>query len=283
MEEVMGKHDRSFMVLVSVLYLVTVTTLAFLSDTSLPAVFVAMSPSLVHLIILFLVDLKKKYFLWSVWVTPLLLSLIFWLVWKSGSIPFLIPMEGPTLAVTNIFLGYLMNIFLIFPIFSLREEDKKLREIERLRGEVSEYKEQLQVTRQNMSLKLRGIEDKCKALNFVIGRVYGKKRGGTKEIREALKIPAEWYNNFSEITADSSNIDEVSLLSILEKILGHLRKFEVEEIKLFMPREGKVPVVRHPEDKVIDVLALNDKDPVMDYYQEAKEVCTKLIELLKLK
>ena len=89
-----------------------------------------------------------------------------------------------------------------------------------MQTELAKIKSELEITKKNFKYNLRGIEDKCKAINFVIGRVYSDKKGGNKEVREQLKINRDLYNTFSEITANFSN-DNVKDLIIILILLIH--------------------------------------------------------------
>ncbi|GIU69454.1 MAG: hypothetical protein KatS3mg002_0690 [Candidatus Woesearchaeota archaeon] len=140
----------------------------------------------------------------------------------------------------------------------------------------------LVVSKENLNVTLRGIEDKCKAINFVIGRVYSDKRGASQEIRDKLKIDSEWYNTFSEIKSDidSEAINNSKIREVLNKILDKLLQLEQKESNVIEIKIGTLPIYRKNDDRIIDVLARNDKDPIMEYHAEAKEICEKTLKYL---
>lgn len=169
-----------------------------------------------------------------------------------------------------------------------KEHDQKQKEYEKhlemLKQQLSKAKSELQITKQNFSINLRSIEDKAKAINFAIGRVYSDKKGGSAKIREKLNIDRDLYNSFSEISTNFTDKHAVHLLNILEKIYHKLLLLEQQENAVFSLHSApELPVQREQNgmDRILDVLIKNDKDPVKDYHSEAKEICTKLINFLK--
>lgn len=131
---------------------------------------------------------------------------------------------------------------------------------------------------------IHSIEDKSKALNFVVGRVYNKYHGGTNEMREKLRIPAEWYNEFSLIGFGTEYIDYDKLKEIISKFELHLKNYEKTEIDLFKSKITTLKnLVRDPtgKEKIIDILDHNDKDPVRSYYEGAVKFCAKINEQME--
>ena len=131
---------------------------------------------------------------------------------------------------------------------------------------------------------IHSIEDKSKALNFVVGRVYNKYHGGELSIRDKLRIPAEWYNEFSNIGVGTSRIDFEKLNEIITKFELQLKNFEKTESELFKTKANNLKnLIRDPQgnDKIIDVLDHNDKDPVRSYYQGAIDFCDKIRDSMK--
>jgi hypothetical protein len=157
----------------------------------------------------------------------------------------------------------------------------KHHELEHTKHELSETLTKLRITKENFSINLRSIEDKCKAINFVIGRVYSDKKGADSAIRDALRIDPHLYNTFSNLSATYTDKDSDRLLNILEKIHGRLVLLEQREDDLFKIKKGKLPVIRQEEDTILDILARNDKDPIRYYHGEAKEICNKLMKFLR--
>lgn len=158
------------------------------------------------------------------------------------------------------------------------------KEVHSLKDKLHAMQSELIITKKNVSKTLRSIEDKCKAINFAIGRVYADKKGGSAELRNKLMIHRDWYNTFSEITAEYGDEDAQHLLSVLEKIHGQLLQMEQPEKEVFTPiKDAKIPAERKKDGSqtILDVMIENDKDPVSDFHGEAKEVCEKLINYLR--
>ena len=197
-------------------------------------------------------------------------------------------MDGGILTWWNMLVSYLFAFILLFsePAERIRLAiiAAKLRRY--LTGITSERKKietaVSKITRENLSQTIRSIEDKCKAINSVIGRVYSNKKGGSIEIRQHLSVPREWYNRFSELTKDLSKKSEKELLGIILNIHKKVMTLELKEYDVFKTSKGRVPVERDffGQDRIIDVLARNDKDPVKEYHKAAKQVCEDVIGFL---
>lgn len=155
--------------------------------------------------------------------------------------------------------------------------------VENLKSQLEKAKHQLNINKGNFQVTLRSIEDKCKALNFVIGRVYSDKHGANAEIRELLKIDKELYNLFSEISLEFEKNKAGHIYRIIHQLYQKVTLLEQPEKLLFdMDAKPKIPIERDAKgnDRIIDVLTRNDKDPVMGYYEGAKEICEKLMRFL---
>ncbi|MCK5107999.1 MAG: hypothetical protein KAQ83_04695, partial [Nanoarchaeota archaeon] len=150
--------------------------------------------------------------------------------------------------------------------------------------QVEDYEAELKVTKQNLTFNLRSIEDKCKSINFGIGRVYGKKKGGSEKIRDVLRINSDWYNSFSELAQNFQPENSARLFLALDNIYNKLRLFEMKENDIFNSLLlSKLNLDRRKDgtNKIIDVLIKNDNDPILDYYKEALEICQKLMDYLR--
>jgi len=132
---------------------------------------------------------------------------------------------------------------------------------------------------------IQAIEDKCKAINFVIGRVYSNKHGGSEKLRESIKLKPEWYNEFSKI--NDENIDEnmVVLKKVLWSLYDRLLLIGKKEREVFKKKEiiniKDLTRDKMGEETIIEVLANNDKDPIVTYYQSAVDFCKKATEELR--
>ncbi|MBR9700935.1 hypothetical protein GOV11_03660 [Candidatus Woesearchaeota archaeon] len=129
---------------------------------------------------------------------------------------------------------------------------------------------------------VQSIEDKVKALNFVIGRVYKKNNGGTPDMRERIRILREWYNDYAESTEDGDDVVRSKIL--LHKIRDRLATLEKKENQVFSKKElnrlKNIARSKEGNDTLIDVLKTNDRDPVESYHVSALEFCDKILEAL---
>lgn len=312
-ERVSNFAEKTGFILAIIIYISTVLSLAYLSDTNIFIVFVGTLPTLLYLITFFYLitnDFRKPL----LWVLPLVYPIIFLILWYSKVSHLLGAMDGQVITVLNILISYLINIFVLF-VFSIgvkrdtpktddshyrhkigqmaQELDSVKSRLEFTSNELEDTKTQLVdakkdlkdlvVSKENFNITLRSIEDKCKAINFVIGRVYSEKKGASDTVREKLRIGSDLYNSFSELTNDFKSEDAAQMTDILEKIQRKLLVLELPENRVFTLGKVVLPVDRDTlgNDRIIDVLKKNDKDPIVDYHSEAKEVCAKLLKFLK--
>jgi len=126
---------------------------------------------------------------------------------------------------------------------------------------------------------VQSIEDKAKALNFAIGRVYRNSNGGSATLRERLRIPRDWYNEFHE-AEEAERVKKAKV--IIKKIHDRLLMYEEPEKDVFSPQERKkFKNMQRKEDgtsKVVDVLKKNDSDPVEHIYQQAVDFCDQVLQ-----
>lgn len=128
---------------------------------------------------------------------------------------------------------------------------------------------------------VHAIEDKIKALNFAIGRVYRASNGGTMKMRERLRVPSEWYNEFNTFRGEDvdTQLDQAAVL--LRKIRDRLGLYTQKEKDVFHTSE--LSSLKHlarqkdGEDRIIDVLKTNDRDPVEHYYVSAIDFCDRIL------
>lgn len=200
------------------------------------------------------------------WSVPFILSLLFLII--AGMINPLIDFQLNVggLTVVNLILGLILVLGLIII------EGKQL----------FPHKPQ-EVNEENITEFLHGIEDKCKALNFVIGRVYRSSNGGTKEMRERLRIDNEWYNEFNRKSDDPD--DQPDALAALHLIKDRLSLFMKKEKDVFSEKELKglkhIARKKDGEDRIIDVLVTNDRDPVESYYVGAVDAADKILKVIE--
>ncbi len=300
-EPLFWPDGRSRLVTASAVYIAAVFGFSILADEHPWPVFFGTVPLLAYGGLVVAMRMPGAVLLW---LGPIGISALFLGAWATQALPQFGGLDGPTLAVVNILLAYLLNVFLLAhgrrakphamgvggshgspapaagasAATSAAQQD----EIKALKQTITDLQKTLTITEKNFRATLRTIEDKCKAINFVIGRVYGNRRGGAPSLRAKLRIPRDLYNAFSTMTADFKADDAKALLAVLDQLAAHLARLEQPERALLEAedfRAGSAP--REPSDRrILDVLA-QDEDPVADYHAEAKEICLKLSEYLK--
>ena len=148
-------------------------------------------------------------------------------------------------------------------------------------------KPQAKPVSQNKSITevIASIEDKSKAINFVIGRVYSKYHGGSADLRKKIRIDSEIYNEFSH-NFESFSGDDSKILELVVRIRGSILRLKNTEKYMFGSSHSSLKnLLRSPDgsDKIIDVLSKNDKDPVMSYFKGAVEILDELSNNLQNK
>lgn len=309
--------------IIALSYLILVVILSIYMQTNINLIIVGTLPLFAHVILIYFLNTNRRYDLVAFWIFPVILNTFFFIVWKYKTYTILTNMKVPELVVFNLIISYLINVILLYSKYFSKTKSKKTllklsyqeylnkarhkyyelsnkinaqksdyeHKIHHLEKELKTYKSRYEINQNNLSLNLRSIEDKCKAINFAIGRVYSNKKGGNEDIRNALNINKELYNTFSQISASLNEINpnplyKVELLKVLEQIHFKFLQLELKEKDIFsLASYPETPVNRDEtgNDKIIEVLAKNDKDPVLDYFNEAKEITARLIEFLKKK
>ncbi len=224
------------------------------------------------LLFIFLLDGEYKDAL--LWLTPLAVAFLF-----LGLGPFVNALIGDQLDIAVLTAVNLVLSYVILGIMALieyygdkAEEDATLEEVQSFEPE-------------HLGRYIHTIEDKCKAINFVIGRVYRTSNGGTKVMRERLRIPREWYNEFNAIPAEQAQEQRQLALDLLgrieERLASLLRpekdlftKDEIRSLKELARDEGG-------KDRILDVLIVNDNDPVEEYFLGAMDFCKRVKEGLE--
>lgn len=261
-----------FLFLVLLLVLFT----AALGDNQIFLVLLGFFPTILTVIISLVVYEQYMDHRKILWLLPLIIVGIFYFIGKSNT-GLAGGLDIDVLSGINFILSviYVLVVFSVFKDLELHKAPPKVvhhhHKVER-EGDIKDY--------------INSIEDKSKALNFAIGRVYSTFHGGSKEIRDSIKIPKEWYNEFSFIGVGTDNIDLKKLNEIVAKFEIHLRLFEKTEKEVFGKHSGDLKnIIRDIEgrDKVIEVLDHNDKDPVRSYYEGALTFCEKIREEMKKK
>lgn len=235
------------------------------TDSPLGLVFAGYLPIIIAIILL-LAEVEQGYKQGVYWATPFLTSILFLTI---GGL--LNPVIGNqlnvgALTVINLVLGLLVVLLLTIieggPFLRSDPPEPELKP-----NNLSEY--------------LHSIEDKCKALNFVVGRVYRGSNGATDAMRARLRIEKEWYNEFNAIIEGDISKQRHEAIVLLHKMRDRLQLMTRKEKEVFTAAELRAlkNLVRHQdgEDSIIDVLVVNDRDPVQHYYVGAVDGVEKLL------
>lgn len=270
----------SLFAIIILLFIIVFTSIN--TQAPLFLVLLGFSPTMLTIIfgIIIYEEMTKNRIL--LWFIPFLLAGLFFYVLTSQEF-LAYNIKVKTLTGLNIFFSVAyLAIFTFY--YRLLYKERKNREHKGAVRAVVEH------TPRTISEYVASIEDKSKALNFVIGRVYSVHKGGTKTMREKIMVSPELYNEFSDIMQEKQNIDEINNKDKLIKAVYMANKIE-ERLKEMLKTENEVfgnsqnnlkNLDRNPTgtDRIIDVLIKNDKDPVESYYKGALEFCRKLKEKL---
>ena len=219
------------------------------------------------------------------WVFPPLFAALFYGLAYGAKLPLFASMEIEILVALN----FLIPTGFLFTLWFLGVLRPKLPTLPQI------LVPQKQESKQESAMPLRdseplvnyiqSIEDKCKALNFVIGRVYSIKKGADDAMRSHLKVEQEWYNEFSKLGLVQIQKEPKKVFDLILKIESRLLVWQRTEIEIFGKGAAKLTnLSRSPDgsDRIIDVMIKNDKDPVLQYYEGGLEFCRKVREQLSV-
>jgi hypothetical protein len=257
--------------LVAAIILVPITSA--MSQSPFVNVFLGLSPIIFTLIIDIYATSQhfKATVYWVVLITVHLLAIaILWLL--SQLLP--TPINVPNAVTVSLLLGVIITALLTLLVGRSSTPAEHSSHTVAFKPErIQEY--------------VQSIEDKVKAINFVIGRVYRSSNGGTVKMRERLRIPSEWYNEFHLVKDEelSERLENAKVL--IRKIRDRLAVYAMKESEVFSQQE--LSALKHlarrkdGEDPIIMVLKTNDRDPVEHYYVSAVEFCDRILEELDKK
>lgn len=274
--------------------------LGFVTNANATAVLLAFLPSLlfgVAIIILIQTNHFQPAYNWLVMIAFLVaFGLIFFLV----QTPLVQGLDALTVLVMN---AILMTVALLIMHTSYAhekpvhegnlherwEEEKKPEKHVHVIERVVEKPTQTHVhvhtppQEEEVDAVVHSIEDKVKALNFVIGRVYSVYHGGSERLRNKIRVDKAWYADFNTIDAKDSERRRAQAIVLLGKIKDRLELLQKSEEAVFGDDVSKLKNIQHEpsgSDAIIDVLVRNDKDPVRRYYDGALSFCTDAIRKL---
>ncbi len=223
--------------------------IGFISQAPAGAILAGFLPSIVSLIFFISVVETKRHVEYA-WIMPLIFTIAFVILSFLQAPPFS-KMEIWKLAFLNLIISYIFLIIISYPdIYKKEEHDTKKDE-------------------KDIHHSVHSIEDKCKAINFAIGRVYRSSNGGTTSMRDDIRISSELYNEFERLVKEGTK-DE--MLTALDKIGESLLKLQKKEKDVFGSRINHLKNLVREKDgsnRIVDVISKNDNDPVMKYYADA--------------
>lgn len=261
-----------FIGLLGTLFLALVSSV--MTSTAIVYTMLGFLPTIIVLIIcIFLVEENFKDGV--LWFTAIIIPIIFFLL--GDYINVIANNQLDILSLTGINLLVSITILVVAFILTHTFNSSKVKDEEHVLVE--------EFTPENMDKYIHTIEDKCKALNFVIGRVYRASNGGSKTLREKIRVPSELYNEFNAIKPEELEEKKQDAVSILIRIEDRLNTLLKPESNVFSNSEVKAlkRLARDStgKDRIIDVLSVNDEDPVQDYYLGAVDFCQVIIKHLK--
>lgn len=245
-------------------------------------------------------------------ILPLVLVFFFFIIGSIGDLPLFRNMEVGKLGVLNLILSYIflfaMRYFefvgridmesFVDKLFARSDKDEEIPIEEKIEEGIMppeaptpdktyyepEYRKEefIEINpedKQSIQKLIQSIESNSKALNQVIGRVYRKSNGGTKLIRELIQVKKDWYNEFNTLV---NTMEKDKIIEVIDKIERRLDKLFKSEHEVF----GKASLKNLRRDsngksRVIDVLIMNDNDPVETYFETALILCGQIKERLR--
>ena len=301
----MSPAERIFAILYSVMliFLVGWTNIQTGSDPFVIFISFTVTFATILASFVFLSAGKRQYRI-ALWIVPIFASIIWYGIAISGQVMILAYVDAGNIVALNFILSMVYLIMLdILKGSGLaasglakqakhgthkrpREEQPhtpKRTTAQRMELEHEGLLEkQLTVHEQEKEIEtyIQSIEDKSKAINFVIGRVYSNKHGGSDKLRSIIRIDKEWYNVFASIPPKQISKHLTELRKAVYSIGERLDTFTKPEAEVFGAAAFKLTNLRRKEDgtdTILDVLIENDKDPVATYYKSAVEFCNKAI------
>ncbi len=243
-------------------FAIIIVLTAISTKTVFTGVIIGLSPTLFTILIVFLSLERRIYPPPFYWATSFALIIVFYIFSKMGIMGNL---NAEGLGGANFILSVIFLFVFNATILYRGSGKKKVKE-----GKPKEIEEYI-----------HSIEDKCKAINFVIGRVYSSYHGGSSKLRDKIKIPSELYNEFNSIEEKDLK-KKWKTAKILVLNIQHVldRLYEPEKAVFGDEAKKLVNLERDKEgnDSIIDVLAKNDKDPVYNYVEGALDFCKRALE-----
>lgn len=278
-------------------FIIFLFIIAALSRSVMFNVFVAFLPTIVAIIasvaVFDMLTENRKVILLGI---PLVLCFTFFMLGTMSTHPIFRQIDVPNVTALN----FVISLIFVFVslllgaterrVFETQEEQELDETLDDLDDEIEHespaVKDRFHLSpdmdedeEKELKEYIQSIEDKAKALNSVIGRVYAKKHGGTSETRDAVRIHKEWYNEFASLERVDPKEKIVRIRHLVNLIYERLLLLQQPENIVFGYRHQYLKGLNHdPEGNtsVIDVLIQNDRDPVEVYYRSALKFCERI-------
>jgi len=300
-DDALSHGEKIFILCFGVALFLFIIWLGLMTSASVLVIFISFMPSLVTILVTYIMyEESKKRYKNFVWIIPVVMIMLFIYLAKSGILPPLANIDAGNIAILNLIIAaaflFMINVLPSIAAFEIGSGDReyykpavhkrKTTHIEKHDVKASEKGFNAVGSEEELGKYIQSIEDKSKALNFVIGRVYSVKHGGTKDIRNKIKIKSEWYNEFNTLQKSGRIIQDLSRVKdLVHRIYEQLRLLLNTEEQVFGQDYKKLKIItRDPNggSRVVDVLVVNDQDPVQTYYQSALDFCHKAVQELKM-
>jgi hypothetical protein len=249
--------------------IILIIMIAAISTSPFINVFLGLSPLLLTMI-LDIVATSNHYKPQVYWITLVSVHLLALAVLFLINLILITEINVPNAVSVSVLIGSLITLVAMFASNSKPHEEPH-HHVPFKPEKIEEY--------------VQSIEDKVKALNFAVGRVYRASNGGSTKMRERLRVPSEWYNEFTDLKDVDMDVRLEKARVLVRKIRDRLSLYAQKEKEVFTIQElatlKHLARNREGEDPVLTVLATNDRDPVENYYKSAIEFCDRILEELE--
>ena len=270
--------ERVFITLFSLALFLAVILLSISTESPVGRVLLSFSPTIFVIISVIIMFIKSRsQFRIVSWLLPILWPAVFFMLSASGLSEFAQKTDLGSILAFNFVISFIFVLVLEI-MASTREGFASI--FSKVKVDIPEKPKP-----KDIKESMQSIEDKAKAINQVIGRVYKRTNGASIKMRDLLKIHSEWYNKFSEITAENIMERTDTALNMLWSITQRPNDLYNTEIEVFGDECYKLKnLSRDPtgNSRIIDVMIANDSDPVALYYKSALEFCKKAIEEIQM-
>ncbi len=270
--------EKIFVGVFSLAVFMLIILLTVLNEAPVARILLSFSPLILVIISVVSLFLKSRsQFRIVSWILPIFWPAVFYMMGVSGLSPASQTTEVGSILALNFALSFIFVLVLEIMV-SVKEGFGNV--FNKIKVEMPKNPKP-----ENVKDAMQSIEDKSKALNQVIGRVYRRSNGANLKMRNLLKIKPELYNKFSRMTEENLMENPDATLNLLWHITDELNTLYLTEEEVFGDDSYKLRnLARDPtgKTKIIDVLIANDSDPAALYFKSSLEFCKKAIEEVEM-